>query len=392
MSVATIVAEGDRACHPGRRPSPPALTAWRPTAQAKASALAAVIGLRFGHWPCSPRWDVEPALDHLVKAELIGQVGRRPAGAEYVFYHPLIRAVGLRIAAEIGSPPSCNRRLASVIQAREPHLGRRERSVDSRATCRPRVTSPERMGGTCVPPRGWPTGIWLARAQSWERGARNAPTRYRYMTHTAPRCASRREVMFVYQRLSVCKRPTTDTPVRGTSAVVCAAADDKASLAFRYGRHAAGTRTARSRAARPSQLASEYMTLAGVDRRSDTHRLARLRRAGDQVGDRSRSPTHCDGPRIPSTCPRATRYSNPWRQRAFSVARLGPLGSGQHRVGGTTSTRQSPWPAETDPMVHGPRGERGTYSANRGGKWFAGPTTRPWANIDEALRVRRAIQ
>jgi hypothetical protein len=78
---------------------------------------AAVIGLRFGT-DLLAKLDVEPALDELLRAELIDQV-KFTARAEYAFHHPLIRAVAYE--SQLKSDRSeWHRRLAAAIQSSDP--------------------------------------------------------------------------------------------------------------------------------------------------------------------------------------------------------------------------------------------------------------------------------
>ena len=78
---------------------------------------AAVIGMRFRPELLSSL-GVEPAVDDLVRAELIDQVQFTPR-AEYAFHHPLIRAVAYE--SQLRSDRSeTHRRLATVIEADEP--------------------------------------------------------------------------------------------------------------------------------------------------------------------------------------------------------------------------------------------------------------------------------
>ena len=98
---ATIGARIDRLDRPAKR----TLTA------------AAVIGLRFQP-ELLTRLGVEPALDELVRAELIDQVRFTPR-AEYAFHHPLTRAVAYESQLK-SDRAEWHRRLAAVIQADEP--------------------------------------------------------------------------------------------------------------------------------------------------------------------------------------------------------------------------------------------------------------------------------
>jgi adenylate cyclase len=78
---------------------------------------AAVIGLRFEEGLLAALADT-PAVEHLLKAELIDQVGFTP-GAEYAFRHPLIRSVAYRSQLTTARA-ELHRRLASALEARDP--------------------------------------------------------------------------------------------------------------------------------------------------------------------------------------------------------------------------------------------------------------------------------
>ena len=99
-----------------RRPSPRASIGSDPEAKRTLSA-AAVIGSRFG-WDLLETLGVEPAVDDLVAAQLIDQVSftRRP---EYVFRHPLIRAVAYESQLK-SDRAELHRRLAAAIESRDP--------------------------------------------------------------------------------------------------------------------------------------------------------------------------------------------------------------------------------------------------------------------------------
>jgi hypothetical protein len=88
----------------------------RPEAKRTLSA-AAVIGSRFG-WGLLETLGVEPAVDDLVAGQLIDQVSftRRP---EYVFRHPLIRAVAYQSQLK-SDRAELHRRLAAAIESRDP--------------------------------------------------------------------------------------------------------------------------------------------------------------------------------------------------------------------------------------------------------------------------------
>ena len=87
-------------------------------------SAAAVIGSRFG-LDLLTALGVEPVVDELVAAQLIDQV-RFTRQPEYVFHHPLIRAVAYE--AQLKSDRAqLHRRLAAAIEARDPE------SVDENA-------------------------------------------------------------------------------------------------------------------------------------------------------------------------------------------------------------------------------------------------------------------
>ena len=78
---------------------------------------AAVIGSRFGP-DLLTALGIDPVLDELVKAELIDRV-RFTRHPEYVFHHPLIRAVAYE--AQLKSDRAeMHRRVAAAIEEREP--------------------------------------------------------------------------------------------------------------------------------------------------------------------------------------------------------------------------------------------------------------------------------
>ena len=77
-------------------------------------SAAAVVGSRFG-LDLLTVLGIEPALDELVKAELIDQV-RFTRQPEYVFHHPLIRAVAYESQLK-SDRAELHRRLAAAIEA-----------------------------------------------------------------------------------------------------------------------------------------------------------------------------------------------------------------------------------------------------------------------------------
>jgi adenylate cyclase len=88
-----------------------------PSAKRTLSA-AAVIGSRFAPDPLGALLGMEPALDELVKADLIDQVGFAPR-VEYAFRHPLIRSVAYESQLK-ADRAELHRQLAAAIQQRDP--------------------------------------------------------------------------------------------------------------------------------------------------------------------------------------------------------------------------------------------------------------------------------
>ncbi len=83
-------------------------------------SAAAVIGSRFS-LDLLTVLGVEPAVDDLVAAQLIDQV-RFTRQPEYVFHHPLIRAVAYESQLK-SDRAELHRRLAAAIEARDPAVG-----------------------------------------------------------------------------------------------------------------------------------------------------------------------------------------------------------------------------------------------------------------------------
>ena len=87
-----------------------------PSAKRTLSA-AAVIGSRFAPDRLSALLAIEPALDELIKADLIDQVGFAP-WVEYAFRHPLVRSVAYESQLK-ADRAVLHRRLAEAIQQRD---------------------------------------------------------------------------------------------------------------------------------------------------------------------------------------------------------------------------------------------------------------------------------
>lgn len=214
---------------------------------------AAVIGSRFDA-DLLRALGVEPVLDPPLEAELIDKVVDGPR-AEYVFHHPLIRAVAYE--AQLKSDRAeMHRRVAGVIQARDPT------SVDENAAL---IAEHLQAAGDVPGAYGWHmrAGMWLSQrdlagaCRSWERAlecadALPAGDAYRNAARIAPRAMLCANAIRVH---------ASDTDARfGELQQLCTAVDDKASLAFGM----AGMLPVHlmyGRVGEASQLASEYMAL-----------------------------------------------------------------------------------------------------------------------------------
>jgi class 3 adenylate cyclase len=214
---------------------------------------AAVIGSRF-----SPELlaalQIEPVLDDLLRAELIDQIVFTPR-AEYAFRHPLIRAVAYQ-SQLTSDRAQTHRRLAAAIEAHEPrsadqnaaliaeHL---EAAGDARAAYRWHMRAAT-----------WATNRDIAAARlSWERATKIAdalpaddPDR------AAMRIAPRTMLCGIAWRVHMSVAGARFDELRE----LCAAADDKASLAIATAGlvidHAFQDRTREA-----SRLASEHIAL-----------------------------------------------------------------------------------------------------------------------------------
>src|SRR6185503_9925437 len=150
-------------------------------------------GTDIRHFYTAPGTAPEPALDLPVKAELIDKVGGGPR-AEYVFHHPLIRAVAYESQLK-SDRAELHRRLASVIQVRDPT------SVDEHAAL---IAEHVQATGD-VPGAYW----WHMRAASWlaQRdlvGAGQSWERARDCAESLPMDYSHRTVMGIAPRVMLC--------------------------------------------------------------------------------------------------------------------------------------------------------------------------------------------
>jgi class 3 adenylate cyclase len=224
-----------------------------PDAKATLSA-AAVIGSRFG-LDLIDVLGVEPVTADLVAAQLIDQV-RFTEQPEYVFHHPLIRAVAYE--AQLKSDRAeLHRRLAAAIEAHEPE------SADQNAAL---IAQHLEAAGDVHAAYGWHmrAAAWatnrdIATARlSWERAQKTADA--------LPAEDPNRTAMRIAPSTMLCGTAwRVHVPVTGDRfeelRELCAAAGDKASLAIGM----AGLvmdRAHQDRMGEVSHLASEAMTLA----------------------------------------------------------------------------------------------------------------------------------
>jgi class 3 adenylate cyclase len=219
----------------------------------RALNAASVIGSRFSQ-DLLTVLGVEPAVDDLVAAQLIDQV-RFTRQPEYVFHHPLIRAVAYESQLK-SDRAELHRRLAAVIEARDPA------SADEKAAM---IAEHLEAAGDLHAAYGWHmrAATWAtnrdiaAARQSWERARKIAdalpaedPDR------AAMRIAPRTMLCGTAWRVHVSVAADRFEELRQ----LCTAVGDKASLAIGM----AGLvidHTFQARMREASQLASEAMAL-----------------------------------------------------------------------------------------------------------------------------------
>jgi adenylate cyclase len=162
-----------------------------PAAKRTLSA-AAVIGLRFRPELLS-RLGVDPAVDELMRAELIDQVRFTPR-AEYAFHHPLIRAVAYESQLK-ADRSEWHKRLAAVIEADEPE------SVDENAAL---IAQHLEAAGEARQAYGWHmrAGRWLTTRDI--SSARNSWERARQIADALPGDDPERTAMRIATRTKVC--------------------------------------------------------------------------------------------------------------------------------------------------------------------------------------------
>jgi adenylate cyclase len=214
---------------------------------------AAVIGSRFDAELLASVVD-SAQVAPLIEADLMEQVIASP-GVAYAFRHPLIRAVAYESQLK-SDRTELHRRLAGVIKARDPT------SVDENAAL---IAEHVEAAGDVAEAYEWHmrAGTWLSQRdiaaadRSWER-ARDLAVRlpiddgYRTAKRIAP-CA-----MLCANAVRV-HAPDSDARFEELLEL-CAAADDKGSLAFGMAGQIP-VLMLRGRVQEASQLAAEYMTL-----------------------------------------------------------------------------------------------------------------------------------
>jgi len=216
-------------------------------------SAAAVVGSRFG-LDLLTVLGVEPVVDELVSAELIDQV-RFTRQAEYVFHHPLIRAVAYE--AQLKSDRAeLHRRLAAAIESRDPAV------VDENAAL---IAEHVEAAGDLHPAYGWHmrAATWatnrdIAAARlSWERAQKIADA--------LPADDASRAAMRIAPRTMLCgtawrvHENVADDRFNELQEL-CTAVGDKASLAIAMVGLVA-ERAFKDRIPEASQMASEAMIL-----------------------------------------------------------------------------------------------------------------------------------
>lgn len=215
---------------------------------------ASVIGARFDAQLLA-RLGIDPALDALLRAELIDQVRFTPH-AEYAFRHPLIRAVAYESQLK-SDRAQWHRRLAVAIQERDPA------SVEESAAL---IAEHLQSGGELHAAYGW-----HMRAGAWSTNrdvsaARLSWTRACGIADGLPDDDSARLSMRIAPRTMLCVTDWLARPVQAAWGrfaelrELCDAADDKVSLAIGMTGLSSELLYAGS-AGEASRLASEQMAL-----------------------------------------------------------------------------------------------------------------------------------
>ena len=168
-----------------------------PNAKRTLSA-AAVIGSRFG-LDLLTVLGVEPVIDDLVGAEFIDQVSFT-SQPEYVFHHPLIRAVAYESQLK-SNRAQLHRRVAAAIQERDPQSADQNSALIAEHWRPPVICTPP-TGGTCARQRGRPTAT-SPRPGGVGSAPERSPTPYPPRTPSELLCAS--------PRAPCCARPPTES-------------------------------------------------------------------------------------------------------------------------------------------------------------------------------------
>jgi hypothetical protein len=197
---------------------------------------------------------VEPAVDDLVAAQLIDQVSftRQP---EYVFHHPLIRAVAYESQLK-SDRAELHRRVAATIKAREP--GSDDQNAALIAEHLEAAADLHAAYGWHMRAATWATNRDIAAARSsWERA--------RQIADALPADYPQRATLRIAPRTMLCGTAwRVNEPVAGARfeelQQLCAGAGDKASLAIAMAAQVMD-HAYQGRMREASQLASEAMAL-----------------------------------------------------------------------------------------------------------------------------------
>lgn len=248
---------------------------------------AAVIGSRFVP-ELLVALDVEPVLDELVRAELIDQTSFAPS-AEFMFRHPLIRAVAYESQLR-SDRAQLHRRLAATIEPAEQNAALIAEHLEAAGELRSAYDWHMRAGV-------WATNRDNAAAQlSWERA--------RHVADALPDDHPDRMALRIAPRTALCgntwRRFHPDVSQRFNELQeLCTQADDKASLAvgmmgmtvehILYGRVRDASRLASEYMALVESLGDETLTVglsfAAIVAKQQTAELADVMRWSQQVID-----------------------------------------------------------------------------------------------------------
>ena len=261
-------------------------------------SAAAVVGSRFG-LDLLTVLGIEPIVDDLVEAELIDQVSftRQP---DYVFHHPLIRAVAYESQLK-SDRAEMHRRVAAAIESRDPA------AADENAAL---IAEHLEAAGDLHAAYGWHmrAGTWLANRDiaaawlSWERARRVADA--------LPADDPDRTAMRIAARTLLCANAfRVHVDISGglfdELRELCAAAGDKRSLAIGMAGLVEDAHDVTAGCGEASRLASETMAL--VESIGDPTLTVGLSMRRSTPSFRpARWPTRCAGRRPSSSWPTAT--------------------------------------------------------------------------------------